>query len=115
MFKPGNCANPKGRPKGSRNIFTETDIRKALLKAKKEHGGIGLLEHLVSKAYSDTKIAVSLLKKLLPDLSHVEVSNGVRDSVWASIGTPADMAKQMDELTVGKHSVPPIPKRKNST
>jgi len=67
--------------------------------AKEEHGGVDLLTHLCSKAYSDTKVAVAILKKILPDLTRLEVIDPLRAGVWECL-SPADAAAKMDELTV---------------
>ncbi len=66
-FQKGNKYG-KGRPKKPEIEL----LRKAMAKAKSEHGGIGLLEHAVSIAYKDSTVLVALLRKVLPDLRNVE-------------------------------------------
>lgn len=100
-FKKGydSRRNYKGRQKESRIIYTEENIRKALSDAKQKHNDVDLLTHLVNKAYTDTKIAIAILKKILPDLTHLEVLDPLRNGEWGAM-TPAEACKKMDQSTV---------------
>lgn len=57
----GQSGNPSGRPR--RPEIEE--LRKALVKAKKEHK-VSFIEHFVDKAYKEKDYAIALFKKILP-------------------------------------------------
>lgn len=61
-FLPGNCANPGGRPRGSRNAIPMT-IRDGIEEAYRQLGGIAWLVQL---GQNDPKAFAALLAKLLP-------------------------------------------------
>jgi hypothetical protein len=47
----------------------------ALDKAKKEHGGMGLVEHAVREAYNNPMILQCILKKILPDKTESDINS----------------------------------------
>jgi len=69
LWKPGQSGNPKGRPKKG-HIY---DLEKAVKKVSKAKGK-KLWIHFVERAFDDDGVLISLTKKLLPDLKHVEGS-----------------------------------------
>lgn len=64
LFKPGNNANPKGRPKGS-------GYRQAMEKALKEYGEKRFWRETFEKARTEPAIRIALIKKLVPDMIDV--------------------------------------------
>ena len=97
----GVSPNPKGRPKGSKNRFSLSDLQKALDKAKAKHKGVSLLDHICSRAYESDIMAIAILKKMLPDLKQVEAAVDVALGGFAAM-SPDEAAIQMDAATVGK-------------
>jgi len=69
-FKKGVSANPKGRPKGSVDFFTQ--VRDTMKKVEKEKG-ISLIEYAVRKAYTNPQVLIAILKKVIPDMSQSEI------------------------------------------
>lgn len=66
-YKKGQSGNPNGRPKKTAVHELEKAIRKVQrLQGKK------LLVHAVEQAFKDNSVLVAILKKILPDLRHVE-------------------------------------------
>ena len=63
----GQSGNMKGRPPAPE----AEELRNALKKAKRKFG-ISLIDHCVQKAYENPKMAATILRKILPDLQHVE-------------------------------------------
>ena len=62
QFLPGNCANPGGRPKGSRNAVTMT-LKDGIEEAYHQLGGI---QWLVQLGREEPRIFASLLLRLIP-------------------------------------------------
>ena len=62
QFLPGNCANPGGRPKGSRNAVTMT-LKQGVEEAYHQLGGI---QWLVRLGQDEPRIFASLLLRLIP-------------------------------------------------
>ena len=62
QFLPGNCANPGGRPKGSRNAVTMT-LKDGIEEAYHQLGGI---QWLVQLGKEEPRIFASLLLRLIP-------------------------------------------------
>lgn len=50
-------------------------LSEALEKAKKEHGGMGLVEHAVREAYNNPMILQCILKKILPDKTESDINS----------------------------------------
>ena len=76
-WKKGVSANPKGRPKGSRDFATELlQAIKTVEKRDKQK----LLEYAVSRAMTSDKVLCALLSKLVPDLSFTDIP-GLKDMV----------------------------------
>ena len=70
-WKKGVSANPNGRPKGT----TRTNLlMDAIAKVEKQKGKKKFLIHAVEQAYTDTKVLVAILKKIIPDLKAVEIT-----------------------------------------
>ena len=66
-WKKGQSGNPGGRPR----MPEVEELRKALVKAAREHD-CTFLEHFVKRAYENDIVAIALAKKLIPDLNIVE-------------------------------------------
>lgn len=62
QFLPGNCANPGGRPKGSRNAVTMT-LKDGIEEAYHQLGGI---QWLVQLGREEPRVFAGLLARLLP-------------------------------------------------
>ena len=61
-FKPGNCANPNGRPRKP-----EIEMFRLAIEQVEKEKGTSLLVHAVQRAYVEDTVLVALLKKILPD------------------------------------------------
>jgi hypothetical protein len=70
-FKPGNNANPKGRPKGSVNKFTT--LKNAFLQAFELSGGIESLVEWINLSQRNRAHFYQLITKMLP--SNVDVDH----------------------------------------
>ncbi len=69
-WKKGISANPKGRPKGT----TRTNLlMDAIAKVEKQKGKKKFLLHAVQEAYTDNKVLIAILKKIIPDLKAIEI------------------------------------------
>jgi len=99
-FPKGKSPNPVGRPKGSNKRYSIDELRNAIKKVEKVKGTT-LLLHYIEKAFSDEKVLVSVMRKLLPDLRHVNVEGLPEPGAWG-IMTPAEIAIAMDKKTTGK-------------
>lgn len=74
-FGPGNVANPKGRPKGSRNTINMKELLAAIAEVEAEQSSPkrkNLLKYLIYRAYESDDVLKALFKKLLPDLKSIE-------------------------------------------
>jgi hypothetical protein len=67
-FAPGNCANPKGRPKGSRNKLDEVFI--AALYEAFEEGGAQAVKVVMN---ADPVAFLNVVAKILPKHVHQQV------------------------------------------
>jgi hypothetical protein len=63
--------NPNGRPKGSKNKYSLSDLKDSIEKIEKKKGK-KLLEHFVQEAYDNPVVLIALMKKVLPDLKAIE-------------------------------------------
>ena len=66
-WKPGVSGNPNGRPKGSRNVFSLTELKEAIAKVEKDKKK-SFLEYAVERAYEEDKVLIALLSRLLPQV-----------------------------------------------
>jgi len=66
-WKKGQSGNPKGLQKGeARTLLDEAIAAVGIVKKKT------LFRHAVEQAYVDNKVLVAILKKVVPDLRHIE-------------------------------------------
>lgn len=77
-FDENRNPSPPGRGKtmpkrGERGSQIDM-LRRALIKAAKAHGGTTLLDRFVEEAYTDNKVLVACVKKLLPDISQRDLN-----------------------------------------
>ena len=82
VFKPGpdpnRLASPPGRPlkmparweKGSQI----DELKRAMIRAAKKHGNTTLLDRFVEQAYTDNKVLVAVIKKILPDIASKDIN-----------------------------------------
>lgn len=61
-LKKGQINNPKGRPKGSKNVATK-ELREMILSALTKVGGE---EYLIKQARDNPSVFMSLIGKILP-------------------------------------------------
>jgi len=81
LFKKGHSGNPKGRPKG-------TDYGKQIQEALKKSGkikGKSFIEYYVDLAYSNSRVAVALANKILPELSKLDLNDNVKRMIAEAI------------------------------
>jgi hypothetical protein len=87
-FEPGNNANPKGRPKGSKNKLSEDFVR-ALAKDFEEHGEQAICHVREEKPDAYLKVIASIIPKEfvfkeesnLDDLTDEQLENEIRSRV----------------------------------
>ena len=72
---PGGTANPNGRPKGSKNKFTQ--LKDAFLEAFEEVGG---KDFVVRSAKEDPKAFLTLMAKMLPRYSELAIGSEKKTS-----------------------------------
>ena len=104
MFKKGD-KRPEGAgcKKGEKHASALKDLNEALRKAQAEHDGLSLVQSICDRAYNDGPLAIAILRKVLPDLKQVEVTKDYEGG-FAHL-TPAEIAAEMDGLTVGAPEV----------
>lgn len=91
-FQPGQSGNPAGRPKGSKNRYTQ--MRDAFLDAFDQMGGT---DGLVKWAMEDPKAFYDLAVRILPKDINLNTSQSILD-VLASISNPAQRAEDDTEM-----------------
>lgn len=69
VFKVGEVANPKGRPKNPQAEL----LREALIKDQELNDGEHFVAYCVKKGRKDVQMAIAILKKILPDLEHLDL------------------------------------------
>lgn len=73
-FEPGHAKIPgSGRPKGSSNKFSITEMQKALKRVAKELGKKSAYDHVARQFFTDNTAMIALMRKLLPDLKAIEL------------------------------------------
>jgi len=105
LFKPGNSANPNGRPKGVANRVTRT-IREAVEMAARDCHPEGLAGWLVDRAKGDVQdrqIFAGMVGKVIPLQVQAKVDGGIKlELSWLSsrsIGTTqAQIAEQSPQV-----------------
>jgi len=81
-WKKGQSGNPNGRPKGT----TRTNLlMDAIAKVEKQKGKKKFLIHAVEQAYTDTRVLVAILKKIIPDLKAIEVTGSGDGSIKITV------------------------------
>lgn len=70
-FAKGHSGCPTGRPKGSKNKWSISELTKAIDAVQKQKKK-NWLKHLVQESYEDHALAIALLRKLMPDLKSIE-------------------------------------------
>ena len=68
-FKKGQSGNPNGRPKRGDTMVEQ--LEKAINeveKAKKRK----LFNHFVRQAFEDNAVLIALMRKIIPDMKHIE-------------------------------------------
>ena len=108
-----------GRQKGSKNKkksvadkiekllqgYSPEAIAVAFEKARKRNNKVPkrllpIIDHLCGKAYTDTTLALALLKKITADKRTKEETTIPKGTEWAD-STPDQVVKKMDDLTIG--------------
>jgi len=89
-FKPGESGNPKGRPKGTKNLATDLNEELAekiivteggqTLKISKQRA---MIKSLLAKALKGDTRAASVLLKLLIDAEHATTQTALADALTA--------------------------------
>jgi hypothetical protein len=67
-WKPGQCGNPLGRPRGK---TVTVQLEKAIKRVEKNHD-IKLIDYFVERAYKNDVVLIALMKKLLLDKRFAE-------------------------------------------
>lgn len=97
LFKPGQIANPKGRPKGARSVFS-TDFVKAFHDDFLQHGKQVIIDVRESKPDVYLKCAVAILPKIID----VDVDVEVKKTVKHELGVDAIQAKREQLMIAAK-------------
>lgn len=70
-FVKGQRANPYGRPKGTKDMYTIRAFKCALAKVEKEQK-ISFFEEVIKTALTDKKVMIAVLRKLIPDMATMD-------------------------------------------
>ena len=84
-FAPGHSGNPGGRPKGSKNKFTE--LKNVFIEALEEVGG---KEFVIDHARKDPKASLSLIAKMLPRYSEIKTEKTEKAAPIVIVNASAD-------------------------
>ncbi len=83
QWKKGQSGNPKGRKKGSKNKYRRgLDEAIAAVETAK---GKALLQQAVEMAYEDPRMMAAILKKILPDMRHIEAEVSAVHDDWIKL------------------------------
>lgn len=75
MANPNWVKGVSGNPKGAPRKPEIAELRKALREAKKSHKGKSFINSYVERAYTNSPMAIALLKKLVPDLNESDLGD----------------------------------------
>lgn len=64
--------NPEGRPKGSLNKFSLKELKAAIREVEQEKQK-PFLKHFIERAYSEDRVLVNAIRKMIPDLKSMEI------------------------------------------
>jgi hypothetical protein len=92
-FLPGIVTNQKGRPVGAKNKLTK-DFHIAL-EVVETAKGKSLLQHCIEQAYTDNKMAIAIIKKIVPDLKQIDARIEATIDGKVSITTNLDIDKKL--------------------
>ena len=79
-FKKGQSGNPKGRP-----VSAGIDDLRRAIKIVEGRKKKKFLIHAVQEAYTDNKVLVAILKKIIPDLKYIENEHSTNESTMAMV------------------------------
>jgi hypothetical protein len=79
----GQSGNPAGKPKGTKNKWRR-GLDEAIAAVETEKGK-KLLHAAVEMAYTDSRMMAAILKKILPDMRHVEADVRAAHEDWIKI------------------------------
>jgi hypothetical protein len=68
-WKKGQSGNPNGRPRKGQSIPEQLE---AAIKAVEKQRKIKMLNHFVRRALENDAVLIALMKKVLPDMKHVD-------------------------------------------
>ena len=68
---PGWAKGVSGNPNGRPPIAEAEVLREAIASAMVENGNKHILKHFVERAYKSDFVLIALIKKIVPDLTHV--------------------------------------------
>lgn len=112
-FKAGYTGNPFGRPK----VPIYEAFGQAIRDAERKHKR-SVFRHFIEKGFQDNRVLISVMKKILPDLQHVDseviaqlgLSGGV--GINLSYLSDEELNAKLEEYEQGTEgTVSPPPKR----